>query len=269
MSREHIKDRPGNRQGGIGPVLLLVALAAGWIFDGGLSCARAAPPPSLKGLKAPVSPSFDINRIELYFPNRRAEITVERNAPRLKAFANIRFSGSGILQGYWQVNGWTVGLVNQQVFAGQTLTLATPDVPALPTSDTGNHLVQFVITNPKTLIPLPTAIYFVKAKDYHASPLPLALRSPKNKARLDYEQQVLQWEETRGAALYLVEFYRQEKGSGPIFSAYARTPGYELPETCFAKIFIKGGTYYWKVKSFDNKGLEVGESPTWSFTFGD
>ena len=248
---------------GIGLILLVGCWLAGFM-DSPLMA--VPPPPSLRP-KIPTPIKFDINRIELFFENRRAEITVERNFPRLKAYANIRFSGSGLLQGYWKVDHRIIAYVNQFLAPGQTVTLETPPAPPLPTFDTGTHLVELVVTNPSTLIPLPTVIYFVSAKDFPTAPVQLALSSPVNKAELDYEPQTLEWETHKNAALYLVEFYGPEKKAGPLFSAYTLKPVYSLPDRCFGRIFVKTSLYSWKVKGFDNQGRKVGESDWGSFSF--
>ncbi|RQW84852.1 MAG: hypothetical protein EHM79_13100, partial [Geobacter sp.] len=91
--------------------------------------------------------AFGIKRIELYFDNRRAEITIPKHFPNLKAFVDIRYTGSGVLEGYWEVDGRVISRVHQMLTFGSSVTLRTPEIPAMPTFDPGSHIVRFVITN--------------------------------------------------------------------------------------------------------------------------
>ncbi len=208
---------------------------------------------------------FDIKRIELYFENRRAEITVPKNYKGLKAFADIKFTGSGLLRGYWEVDGRILSHVNQHITYGKTVTFQTPDIPALPTFETGTHIVRFVITNPSVEIPLPSAIYFVRSEEVKEF-LKISLLSPQNNSEFDYASQKFIWENLDGTMIYLVQFF-ENRDSKPIFSAYTKETYYNLPDFIVKKIFQQGKTYYWRVIGFDEKNNSVGESDLWKFSF--
>jgi hypothetical protein len=208
---------------------------------------------------------FDIKRIELYFENRRAEITVNRNFPKLKAYADIRFIGSGLLQGYWEVDGRILHYVNQHLTFAGGITLETPQIPPLPTFDTGTHLLKFIISNPVTEIPLPTILYFVTATEYR-EPITISLLSPENGSKNKYQPLTFEWEHISKSTTYLIEFY-EERNKFPVFSAYIKTPAYQMPELVFKKIFNSNTIYYWKVKGFNSESDTIGESDVWEFTF--
>jgi len=210
---------------------------------------------------------FDIKRIEIYFENRRAEITIERNYPNLKAYADIRFVGSGLLHGYWEVDGRVLSHVDQHLTFGRMVTLQTPEIPSLPTFDTGSHIVRFVITNPVTEIPLPSIIYFVTSAEFKGKQFSIKLISPEDEAALKYSPVKFDWEKLSTATLFLIQFF-DNPTSKPIFSAYAKDASYALPEIVFKKIFSPGRKYYWKVEGFDSENNNIGESGTWSFSFG-
>lgn len=209
---------------------------------------------------------FDIKRIELYFENRRAETTVERNYPDLKAFADIRFVGSGLLQGYWEVDGRILSYVNQHLTFGRSVTLQTPEIPPLPTFDTGTHIVRFVITAPVTEIPLPSILYFVTPAEFKAKPVSIRLIAPKNESVIEYLPVKFEWEKINKTALFLIQFF-DDLNSNPIFSAYAKDAFYSLPELVLKSIFSPGQKYYWKVKGFDAENNIIGESTVWNFSF--
>lgn len=213
---------------------------------------------------------FSINRLQLYFENNRAEITVKKNQPGLKAFIDIRFTGSGLLQGYWEVDGRVLSYVNKHLVYGRQVTLEYPEIPRpkelqyLPTIDAGTHLVRFVVTSPTYTVPPPEAIYFVTAEEYAKRPIALIL--PKDKSEVDYSPVTFRWEGKEEAITYLVEFL-EEAGQKPIFSAYTKRNSYLLPMSVLKSLFSPGRSYYWRVKGFDEDHRIVGESPEFKFTF--
>lgn len=202
---------------------------------------------------------FTVQRIELYFKNRRAETTVERNYPDLKAFADVKFTGSGLLEGYWEVDGRIITRVFQHLSYGRTVTFQSPAIPPLPTFDTGTHVVKFVITKPSNAIPLPAIIYFVTPNEYKAKPLQLKLIEPAAEASLDYEPIKFSWEGLRTPMLFLVQFYDKKDG-GPLFSAYTNETSYTLPDLVLKNIFLSDRPYSWKVTAFDKENHMTGES---------
>jgi len=209
---------------------------------------------------------FEIKRIDLYFENRRPEITVDRSFPKLRAFADIRFVGSGFLQGYWEVDGRLLSHVYQHLTYGASVTFQTPDIPHLPTFDTGSHVVRFVITNPVTDLQLPSIIYFVTAEEGQRKPVNIVLLSPVNYSLIEYAPVKFEWEKLDKTPLYFIQFSDKPE-SAPVFSAYAKEAYYTLPDIALKGIFSPGQKYYWKVSGFDAENNVIGESETWSFTF--
>jgi hypothetical protein len=208
---------------------------------------------------------FSITRIELYFDNRRAEITVDRNTPNLKAFALIQFAGSGLLQGQWQVDGRPIGFLSQQVFSSQSVTLQTPSSPSLPTFDPGTHRVQFLITSPVPTIPPPTALYFVTATEKR--PKRIFLFEPANQSKQKYQATKFWWKPYKNTAVYRIELYDEARDSKPIYSAMTRETTFILDEKNLAKIFDQKSLYYWKVIGLDQNGSIIRTSEVWSFSF--
>ena len=206
---------------------------------------------------------FSINRLQLYFENHRAEITVKKDRPGLKAFIDIRFAGSGLLQGYWEVDGRVLSYVNQHLVYGRQVTLESPDIPSLPTIDSGTHIVRFIITNPTLTVTPPEAIYFVTAEEYAKKTIHLI--SPKDKSEVDYSPVTFRWEGRDQPTTYLVEFL-EEVGQKPIFSAYTKRTYYVLPLPVLKSAFSPAKTYFWRVKGFDENNKIVGESTEFRFT---
>lgn len=206
-----------------------------------------------------------ITRLQLYFENKKAETTIKKNQPAHKAFADIKFVGSGFLRGYWEVDGRILSNVYKHLIYGKSITLETPDIPSLPTFETGTHRVRFVITSPVPEIVLPEAIYFVTADEFKTV-LPIKLISPEHRAEKPYAPFTFTWEQKGNNVIYLIEFL-EEGGNLPIFSAYTKTPDYKLPQLLFQSIFDPGKTYHWRVKGFDDESKMAAESSMNTFTF--
>ncbi|MFZ3138073.1 MAG: putative Ig domain-containing protein [Thermodesulfovibrionales bacterium] len=209
---------------------------------------------------------FEIKRIDLYFENKRPEITVNRGFPKIRAFADIRFVGSGFLQGYWEVDGRMLSHVDQHLTYGASVTLQTPDIPPMPAFDTGSHVVRFVITNPVTDLSLPSIIYFVTAEEGRGKPVNIVLLSPVNDSLIEYAPVKFEWEKLDKTPLYFIRFSDKPE-SAPVFSAYAKEAYYTLPDIALKGVFSPGQKYYWKVSGFDAENMVIGESETWGFTF--
>jgi len=211
------------------------------------------------------SADFDIKRIELYFENRRAEITIPKYYEGLKVFVDIMFTGSGLLQGYWEVDGRILSYVNQHIPYGKIFTLQIPEIPPLPTFEPGAHIVRFVITRPEIQIPIPLGIYFVTTEEIKRI-LKIKLYSPENDAKLDFASVNFEWEKLETPFIYIIQFFESEN-SIPIFSAYTKNGNYTLSEVILNKIFQPNKKYFWKVIGFDSENNIIAESEIRSLSF--
>jgi hypothetical protein len=216
-------------------------------------------------LTSDAAAEFQITRLQLYFENRRAEITVKRNQPSLKAYADIRFVGSGFLRGYWEVDERILSYVNMNLVYGRSVTFESPDVPSLPTFETGTHIVKFVITNPSDALPVPEAIYFVTAEEFGRI-FSINLTFPQDMSEMDYSPLTFKWEGKDETVTYLIEFLEEVDGK-PVFSAYTKRTSYSLPAVVLKGIFSPGKKYLWRVKGFDSENNVVVESSFFQFTF--
>jgi len=211
--------------------------------------------------------TLGIRRLSLYFGNGRAETTVMKDTTDLKAYADISYNGSGLLKGYWEVDGRLLSYVSQPLPGSQQITLTTPDIPALPTFDSGTHTLRFVVTNPDPDqgIPLPTLVYFVTTDQSDVRQVGLTLKNPAEAAEVSYASLKYEWQVIR-SEVYLIQFF-ETQGAKPVFSAYTKRGFYQLPQLVLKKIFQPGKTYYWRVIGFDRERRMVGESKTGSFRF--
>jgi len=241
------------------PCLTGLLITEGTVFNGYLINGMLPP--------AMASTSLEITRVELYFENHQDEITIEKNFLKLKAYALVQSTGSGLLQGYWMVDNQILSQISQHVTADETIILETPEVPPLPTFNPGTHQVRFEITSPSTTIPLPKALYFVTSAESRGASMNIVLKSPTKNSINKYQALTFEWEALNESQIYLIEFYNRKKGASPIFSANTRKSAYTLDDRRLSKICQIGTTYYWKVKGFDKRKTIIGESDLWRFSF--
>jgi hypothetical protein len=207
---------------------------------------------------------FSIQRMELFFTNnRRGETTVRRNEAGLRAAASILYSGSGLLQGRWEIDGRVIGRVFQHLTFGGALTLEMPAGITLPTFDPGSHTVQLIIENPTVAFRMPVLVYFVTPDE---APGPIRLMLPRADDVIPYGPARFEWEGSSAASIYLVRFLKRPENA-QIFSAYTAYPYYPLKETALRLFFASGGSYLWEVLALDDKGNPVAVSKQAGFAF--
>jgi hypothetical protein len=202
---------------------------------------------------------LEIQRLDLYLPNRLPKMTVKQYQRDLKAFVEIRYTGAGLLQGQWEIDGRLFAKVNKQLYRGrQKVTLQTPLAPALPTYAVGTHRVRFVVTRPALGIESPLAIYFVEADDGPFN-LAIQLTGPPDNQTTACGPITLRWHAAGRAYVYLVEMIAAEDRD-PTLSAYAKETSYTLREELCRSLLSSGRAYRWRVKGLSQEGQIIGES---------
>jgi hypothetical protein len=210
--------------------------------------------------------AFSLKRIELYFDitQKQNEVMVQRNHQGLKAYADIYYEGSGILNGYWEVDGLIIERVNRVVPPGGKVSLTTPGVPDLPTFDPGYHIVKFIVTNPATSFEVPEMVYWVKGTEEPARHV-LTLLKPENGMTIPPDF-LFEWEKTKTASVYLISFARAEDKK-VCFSALTRDTSYRIPPPVLAKYLCPGEKFFWSIKGYDKENNTIAESSLQSFSF--
>ena len=207
-----------------------------------------------------------ITRMQLYFQNRMPMITIKRSDPTLKAYVDINYVGSGLLQGYWEVDGNLLTNVKQSITTGRTFTIESPSPPVLSTFIPGEHQIRFVVTSPSQNISFPQINYYVTAEETAVKKLAsLDLLSPNDQGAIDYEPTTFLWNRSEGISTYFLQFFLKGEEK-PVFSAYARNPAYRLPDAVIKIFFSRGKTYAWKVKGLDSSNITAAESSLFTFS---
>lgn len=144
--------------------LILFAIAAVALA----ACAEMRPivpgPSGALPAQGAASGPFGVRRIELQFPDGRAESTVPRGGV-LAARAIVQTQGSGILRGAWLADGQPVGSFTVTVSAGATVTIETGAGTAIPTLMPGPHVLSLRIDDPATALAPPQIRYHVTAME--------------------------------------------------------------------------------------------------------
>jgi hypothetical protein len=202
---------------------------------------------------------LEIQRLDLYLPNRLPKMSVKQYQRDLKAFVEIRYAGAGLLQGQWEIDGRLFAKVNKQLYRGrQKVTLQTPLAPTLPTHAVGTHRVRFVVTRPALGIESPLAVYFVEA-DSGPFNLAIQLTGPPDNQTTACAPITLRWHAAGKAYVYLVEMIAAED-KDPTLSAYAKETSYTLREDLCRSMLSAGRSYRWRVKGLSQEGQIIGQS---------
>ena len=210
---------------------------------------------------------FEIKRLQLSFDRKMGSIetTVHRNASNLRAYAELRYVGSGLLQGYWEVDGVSRYPVFQNLSYGPAVVIESPAVPSLPTLNPGSHLVRLVVTQPAIGFDLPVIVYAVLPDQGDVVLESLQLEAPANDEILDFTPPTLRWHKLATEGTYEIVFLAAPDGK-PIFTAYAVEPSYTIAKESFNRIFAPGKSYWWQVRLL-KQGKPVTESGFGWFRF--
>jgi hypothetical protein len=235
-----------------------------------------------------------ISREALSFDNGAAVRVLPVKDP-LQALAEVSFTGTGLLQGQWEVAGPTstvgepifrpLAQVRQYLAAGETHTFRSPP---LPTDVTGIYLVRLRITEPVLPFEAPVIRYFVAqgrpGKELPAQPLTLG--GPPDLALLAPDTNFA-WEAIKGARAYQLEIYATGRdlaaglpdlGGGDrtpkpadVAGALSRPPVTGLlvpgkqtrvPLSAMARQhLLPGRAYLWRVLAIGEDGTIIGASP--------
>jgi hypothetical protein len=114
----------------------------------------------IRGPRAP----FQIYFIQLRFEDGKSYKIVPKNFEPLVVYADIKYEGTGILQGQWLVDGKPFSLISCALpFAKQTI-LNSGKIPGFPTQRQGMHKVSLRIIHPETKYTIPVIRYFVSSE---------------------------------------------------------------------------------------------------------
>jgi PKD repeat protein len=108
--------------------------------------------------------AFQVAFLQLRFEDGKAYTVVPKDFPGLKAFADIKYEGTGLLRVQWLVDGSPFGMfiTRALAFAADTV-VDSGTLPGLPTIMPGMHEVSLRIFDPAVDFTVPVIRYFVSA----------------------------------------------------------------------------------------------------------
>lgn len=218
----------------------------------------------LCGLTAPIAPAetstadLRVANVNLGFENKQSRQTVQRRQKGLQAFADIHYTGAGLIEGCWVVDGQVFADIAQYVTGMGTVRIASPETPGLPTILEGLHIVGFIIKNPVQPFGPIRLSYFVSVGEETSGPQ-ISLVNPPDSAVIDPAGQFFSWQSDAPLTTYLIEFI-DDNPARPVASAFTENRHYRVPIPVARYKFIPGRTYFWRIKGFSASHEWVSES---------
>lgn len=208
----------------------------------------------------PVIPTqVTLDRLQLFFDNRLPKITVARNKTNLRAHASIRYSGSGLFQATWEVDGRIIERIDRHLLDGGTLQLSTPEYVQLPTFISGPHTVRLVVTAPSiSPAALPKAVYFVTEQGVVSSKLEL-IAPANNSVTSAAENLDFRWFSIPQSPKYLLKIFDNNTAES-VFSAYANQQKYTFKKPLIENFLREDKRYRWQVSALDSGGKIISSS---------
>jgi hypothetical protein len=120
--------------------------------------------------------AFAIAMLRLRWADGSDDAAVPRDSGPLVAFLDLKGEGTGQFQAQWLVDGIPIATITRPMAFAAAATLDSGELPGLPTSEPGEHLVSLRILSPAISFPVPTIRYFVQLE--RADPPRIELVAP-------------------------------------------------------------------------------------------
>lgn len=201
--------------------------------------------------------SLSISAVELLFENnKKAYIVVPLKSQFLRARARIKYEGTGILQGFWTIDGAPYSSFSKTLTFGQSVELMLDRIPAL---EPGLHVLSLRITNPQPVegmdLQMPRIYYFVSA-----IPQKIEICSPlMGEVYFLGEKVELRWKPVMGVQNYSVVISKQKK------ELFAKAPKRLGKKTRHEFYPSEAGDFYLVVFAENEKGNVVNSSSIGGF----
>lgn len=208
-----------------------------------------------------INDQVNLEIAEIRFDNGKYYKVVSKNSKYIRAVLRMKMRGTGIISGYWEVDGHPFEFFTEVVSQGQLKEIYTREVPGIPTIDPGIHTVTIRLTRPADIIvQFPVLKYFVLPyENIVKTQTPVDGFIAK-----DDEIPEFSWEATRGANKYQITFSNylypiMSNAAGlkwiDVETALKYTPGKHTWDN------IKRNRWtYWKVRALDTFGNIAAES---------
>lgn len=149
-----------------------------------------------------ISDQVNLELAEITLDNGKYYKVVPKKSKNIRALLKMKMRGTGIVSGYWIVDGQPYQFFNETVYQGQIKTIITPEVPGLPVFDPGMHTVTVQLTRPADEVVFPTLRYFVLPYENE-----IATLTPRDGAIIKEDEVAeFSWESALGGSYYQIAF---------------------------------------------------------------
>lgn len=208
-----------------------------------------------------ISDRVNLEIAEIALDNGKYYKVVPKNSKAIRAQLRMKLRGTGIVAGFWIVDGQPFHFFNETAYQGQVKAIFTPEIPGLPVFDPGMHTITVQLTRPENeQVIFPTLRYFVLPYENE-----IAVLAPRDGAIIkEDEETVFNWERILGGSYYQIAF------SNSLFPLLRNDPTVkwrECPENYSYTpdkeswgAVTRNQWTYWKVRAVDSSGNIVAES---------
>lgn len=208
-----------------------------------------------------IDDTVNLEIAEIRLDNGKYYKVVPKNSKNLRAVLRMKMRGTGIVSGYWIVDGHPFEYFNEVVNQGEIREIYTRRVPGLPVTDPGLHTISVRLTRPMEIpVTFPVLKYFVLG---HENILETVSPSDGFIAKED-EIPEFSWNEAKGASKYQIAFANFlypiiNESFGLHWIDVGPQLTYNPGKETWNRIKRNRWTY-WKVRALDTNGSVVAES---------
>jgi PKD repeat protein len=208
-----------------------------------------------------INDQVNLQVAEIVLDNGKHYKIVPKNSRNLRAILRMKMRGTGIVSGYWLVDGHPFEFFDEVANQGEVKEIKTRPVPGLPTIDPGVHTITLQLTRPSEIpVTFPVLKYFVLShENIIATVTPVEGFVAKEK-----EIPVFSWEAPKGASKYQIAFvnylyaFLGENSNVnwlDVGTDLRYTPGLEVWNN-----ISRNRWTYWQVRALDTNNNVVAES---------
>ncbi len=208
-----------------------------------------------------------ISRVALHFEDRQLRRVLAEGQSAI-AIAEVGYTGSGVLNGLWEV-ARPPSTLGEPVFvplAAAAMNVAGGGLaelasPPLPTGLAGSYLVRFRLRSPA--VPFEGLVIQYAVTDVDVAVQPIDVLAPEPHGTLGPATR-FQWQPAAGAVAYRLEFFRVD-GDGdpaqPVSGQWVPAERREALLSALAQTHLDPGlAYRWRIVALSQDGRVVGRS---------
>ncbi len=225
--------------------------------ENGASQVQITTPVTIQGIDDQVT----LQIAEVRLDNGKYYKVVPKNSKHIQAVLRMKMRGTGLISGYWIVDGHPYEFFNELVKQGEVKEIYTRRIPGLPVTDAGLHTITVKLTRPAEIpVTFPVLKYFVLTYENI-----LEVVTPQD-GFIAKEDAIpsFSWKEPKGASKYQVAFSNYlypllSENDGVIWND-VDTPLTFTPGPNTWQTITRNEWTYWKVRALDTFNNVVAES---------